>query len=65
MGKKSLLTSVIKPMHQCENLTLQSNFSISWTKIRAGEETFHWQQSILPLLQYTGIWYRKFNIHNN
>jgi hypothetical protein len=30
----------------------------------AQEETFHWKQSILPLLKFTGLWYRQFNVPN-
>jgi hypothetical protein len=30
----------------------------------AQEETFHWKQSILTLLKFTGLWYRQFNLPN-
>jgi hypothetical protein len=30
----------------------------------AQEETFYWQQSILLLLKFTGLWYRQFNVPN-
>ena len=33
--------TIIRPIHKCEILTLQSDFSIRWTKMCTGEETFH------------------------
>ena len=33
--------AIIRPIHKCDILTLQSDFSICWTKMCAGEETFH------------------------
>jgi len=50
---------IIRPIHKCEILTLQSDFSIHWTKMCTGEEL-----SIVPLLKFTGLWHRKFNIPN-
>jgi hypothetical protein len=32
---------IIRPMHACEILKLQSSVSLCWTKMYAGEETFH------------------------
>ena len=32
---------IIRPMHKCEIQTQQSNFSICWTKVCAGDRTFH------------------------
>ena len=33
--------TIIRPIHTSEILTLQSDFSIHWTKMCTGEETFH------------------------
>jgi len=33
--------TIIRPIHKCEILTLQSDFSICWTKMCTGEETLH------------------------
>jgi hypothetical protein len=33
--------TIIRPIHKCDILTLQSDFSICWTKMCTGEETFH------------------------
>ena len=33
--------TIIRPIHKCDILTLQSDFSICWTKMCAGEVTFH------------------------
>ena len=33
--------SIIRPIYKCEILTLQSDFSVYWTKKRTGEENFH------------------------
>ena len=31
----------VRPIHKCDILTLESYFSISWTKKCTGKETFH------------------------
>jgi len=33
--------TIIRPIHKCEILTLQNDFSICGTKMCRGEETFH------------------------
>ena len=33
--------TIIRPIHKCDILTLQSDFSICWTKMCTGEEIFH------------------------
>ena len=45
-------------------LTLQSNFSTYWTEVSEVEETLHGQQPTAALLKFTGLWYRKFYVHN-
>ena len=47
-GTKSLLTSFIRPVHQCENLKLQSNFSIMWTKYVQVKKHFTGSSSYSP-----------------
>ena len=32
---------IVSSMYKCEILTLQSDFSICWTKMCASEESFH------------------------
>jgi len=51
-------------MHKTEILTLQSNFSTYWAIASEVEETFHRQQPTATLLKFTGLWYRKFYVHN-
>ena len=31
----------VRPIHKCEILTLQSDFSVCWTKMSTDEVTFH------------------------
>ena len=33
--------TIIRPIHKYDILTMQSDFYICWTKMCAGEETFH------------------------
>jgi len=33
--------TIIRSIHKCEILTLQSDLSIYWTRMFTGEETFH------------------------
>ena len=49
--------TIIRTIHKCEILTLQSDFSVQ--KCAKAKKL-----SVLPLLKFTGQWHRQFNIAN-
>jgi len=51
--------TITRPIHKCEILTLQSDFPYIVQKFAQAKKL-----SILPLLKFTGLWHKQFNIPN-